>query len=375
MTTNQNPVGVAPTAHTDGNTALASLGIDFNRRNRGRRFSLDLSEATVIQICEAYQTMKRKASPRYSLQGPIGILRDMAEYARIQAETSIPRKTWGGPYMPEDIDDEFWVDFEIYIVNVPGKNGLRRHSSTAETYANGIIKALKWATTYGATPHEMFTEKKFGKYEKAKMALTDDQVSLIYHYDIDGKENRKKIRALAEEMKLTRFSFAQLKKVKDHFVFNCSSGQRISDSKRMTKANFTSTMVYEVTQQKTGNHARVDLRKTAVDLDTVEGILTEYDYTAPAFGMDTNVYNKLLKLLCRAIGGPFNKTISWAYKVGGEVIWESCPIWKAISSHWARRKFATDRAEDGDNMLEIQSQTGHSDMRSLSKYYAPNRKR
>jgi len=276
--------------------------------------------------------------------------------------------------MPEDIDDEFWVDFEIYIVNVPGRNGLRRHSSTAETYANGIIKALKWATTYGAAPHEKFTEKKFGKYEKTKIALTDDQVSLIYHYDIDVKENRKKIRALAKEMKLTRFSFTQLKKVKDHFVFNCSSGQRISDSKRMTKANFTSSMVYEVTQQKTGNHARVDLRKTAVDLDTVEGILAEYDYTAPAFGMDTNVYNKLLKLLCRAIGGPFDKIISWANKVGGEVIWESCPMWKAISSHWARRKFATDRAEDGDNMLEIQKQTGHSDMRSLSKYYAPHRR-
>ena len=375
MTTNQNPVGVAPTTHTEGNTALASLGIDFNRRNRGRRFTLDLSEATVVSICEAYQTMKRKARPRFSMRGPICVLLDMAEYARVQAETSVPQKKWGGPYMPEDIDDEFWVDFELYIINTPGRNGTLRHSSTAETYANSIIAALRWSTTYGATPHEKFAEKNFSKYEKAKIALTDDQISLIYHYDIDGKENRKKIRALAEEIGQTRFSFTQLKKVKDHFVLSCSLGQRISDSKMMTKANFTSTMVYEVTQQKTGNHARVDLRETAIDIDTVEAILTEYDYTAPAFGMNTCVYNRLLKLLCRAIGGPFDKIISWSNKVGDKVVWESCPLWKAISSHWPRRKFATKRAEEGENMLEIQRQTGHSDMRSLSKYYAPNRKR
>jgi len=363
---------------TNQSTAVATNGdisINLNRRNRSRRMTLDLSEATVTQILYAREASRQKSNSRSSLAAAIAIIEELEEAGRHQAETTIlpdgSRAEWAGPYMPGDIDEEFWIDFEVFVCTTPGQYGKQRHSSTCETYANQIIAALRWATTYGAKPAETFTKKKFSKYEKKKVTPSRDMISLMYHYDLDCKENRKRIRELAKEMKMTRFSFTKLKQVRDHFVFGCSNGQRISDSKRITPANFTG-YVYETTQQKTGNHARVDLQKCAIDFDVVREILERYGYYAPAFMMDTGNYNKYLHLLCRAIGGPFNRVIHWGNKTLGNVAEESAPFWKLMTSHVARRTYATMKAEDGKNLLQLMAETGHSDIRNLNKYFAPD---
>lgn len=359
------------TALTQGNAALS---INFNRRNRGRRMTLDLSDATLKRVLEAYQVMIRKTRPRYRITSAIAIIEEMEEFGRRKAEATIredgTRDVWAGPFMPEDVDAEFWAEFEIYYISVPSRIGKQRHSSSAETYANHIIGALRWSAAYGASLSETFSQKKFGKYKKKKVTPTDDMISLIYHYDLDGKENRARIRDLAKEMKISRFSFTQLKKVRDHFVFNCSNGQRISDSKRMTPDNITGT-VYETTQQKTGNQARVDLRECAIDYDVVEEILDKYNHYAPAYMMDTGVYNRYLHLLCRSIGGPFDRVITWGNKILGEVVQESAPFWKRMTSHVARSKYATKQIQKNKTLPQIMSETGHSDVRNMNKYYAP----
>ena len=315
--------------------------------------------------------MHRRSNPTYSLSSAIAIIGELEQASRIEAETSVPRQEWAGPYMPGDIDAEFWVDFEIYMLSTPGKNGQPRKSSTCETYANQIIAALRWSTTYGAKPAETFSKKKFSKYEKKKVTPSRDMISLMYHYDLDCKENRKRIREMAKEMKVSRFSFTKLKQVRDHFVFGCSNGQRISDSKRMTPANFTG-FVYETTQQKTGNHARVDLQKCSIDFDVVHEILERYNYYAPAYMMRTSHYNQYLHLLCRAIGGPFNRIVHWGNKTLGTVVEESMPFWKLMTSHVARRSYATRMAEEGKNILQLMSETGHADIRNLNRYFAPD---
>ena len=290
--TTSNPAVVA-TAYTQGNTALSSFSTI--QRNRGNRFSLDLSSASVVQILQAYEQKQRKAKPKYSIQPAIKFLEDIEESERVAAETTIlpdgSRAEWPGPFQPIDICADFWVAFENFYVNTPGQYGKKRHASGCVTYANQIIAALAWSQAYGVQLDPTFRERNFGRYKKKRITPTHDQISLLYHYNLDVRENRDTIKALAAEMKLTRFSFAALQRVRDHFVLSCSLGQRISDSKRLDPSHFQGN-VYETTQQKTGNHARVDLQACAIDWDVIHEILdvttTTHRHTTWILAITTN---------------------------------------------------------------------------------------
>lgn len=366
-------VGVASTL-INGNTVLSFSSI---QRNRGNRFELDLSNSTVIGILQAYQAKRQKSNPRYSLANAISVIRSIEESERKAAETSLDPNgqpmQWPGPFMPVDICSDFWVAFENYVVNVPGQYGKKRHSSTARSYANSIVAALAWAQAYGAKIDPTFRDIKFGRYEKKKITPSADQISLIYHFDLDSRENRRKVLSMKKEMKVWNCSLANVKKVRDHFVLSCSLGQRISDSKRIDPTNFEGT-VYSTTQQKTGNHARVDIQQCAIDWDVAKEILDKYKWKAPAYGMDTGLFNKILHLLLRVIGGPFNRIITWQYKEGGEIHQESAPVWKLITSHVARRTFITNEIKKGKPLPEVMRESGHSDARNMSIYYAPEHK-
>lgn len=371
MTTSNQAVVAA--AITQGNTALSSFSTI--QRNRGNRFALDLSNATVIQVLQAYEQKQRKSKPNYSMHSVIKLIEDIEEAERIAAESTIlpdgSRAEWPGSFMPIDVCADFWIAFEDYYTNTPGQYGKKRHASGCETYANKLIAALAWGASYGVKLDPTFRERDFGRYKKKKITPTHDQISLLYHYDLDVRENRNTIKALAAEMKLTRFSFAALQRVRDHFVLSCSLGQRISDSKRLDPSHFQGC-VYETTQQKTGNHARVDLQTCAIDWDVVREILERYDHHAPAFGMDTGNYNKFLHLLCRAIGGPFNRVVTWEYKEAGVIHKESALVWKLMTSHVSRRTFITNEIQRGKPMPEIMRESGHSDARNMNTYYTPD---
>lgn len=332
----------------------------FNRRNKAR-LNLDLSNASVVEILQAYQEKQKKKNSRYSLVPAISIIKN------------IEQNEYGCRIEPLDICSEFWIDFEIYYVNTPDKTGRKRHSSSADTYANQIIAALAWSQLYGAKLDPTFREKKFSKYSKKKVTPSLDQISFIYHYDIDVKENRNKIKALAEEMNIRRFSFSMMHRIKDHFVLSCSLGQRISDSKRLEASNIQND-IYETTQQKTGNKAVVNLKDCAIDYDIVLEILRKYNYTAPAYEIDTQVFNRYLQLLCRAIGDSFNKEITWEYKECGVIKRESAPMWKLMTSHVARRTFITNQIIRGKTIPDITRASGHKDPRHIEAYYAPEHK-
>ena len=358
---------------TIGSNAVASTFASI-QRNRGNRFSMDLSDSSVIGICQAYEAKQRKSKPNYDMSPAIRLLEAIEQSEREAAETTIlpdgSRAEWPGPFQPIDICADFWVAFEAFYINTPGQYGKKRHASGCETYANRIIAALAWSQAYGVKLDPTFREKKFGRYQKKRITPTHDQISLIYHYDLSVKENRNTIKALAAEMKLNRFSFAALRKVRDHFVLSCSLGQRISDSKRLDPSHFQGT-IYETTQQKTGNHARVDLQACAIDWDVIHEILERYNYHAPAYDMDTGNYNKFLHLLCRAIGGPFNRIVTWEYKEAGTIFKESAPVWQLMTSHVARRTFITNEIQRGKPMPEIMRESGHSDARNMNTYYVP----
>ena len=71
-----------------GSNAVASAFANI-QRNRGNRFSMDLSDSSVIGICQAYETKQRKSKPNYDMQPAIRLLEAIEQSEREAAETTI----------------------------------------------------------------------------------------------------------------------------------------------------------------------------------------------------------------------------------------------------------------------------------------------
>ena len=101
-----------------------------------------------------------------------------------------------------------------------------------------------------------------------------------------------------------------------------------------------------------------------IDADTY-AILEKYNYQPP-FPSSISGYNKFLKELLQHVG--FKELIKRETKVNGvvEVTYE--PKWKLISSHTARRTFATNNLVRGLKTSEIRRATGHKSESAFEKY-------
>lgn len=345
MTTETN--AVAATAYNQSSFDSSQFA---SFMQKGHRFKLDLAGRSLIGVLEAYETFKQRMSPHFtnlSIRNKIASLQSLLNDQQI---------------MPDDVTDEFYVYFHQFLLS--GSKQVK--PSTIENYFSNIRSALGWASKHNCKVSETFNVYKVENYEKEKVVLSPEQISHIYHYDID--KNHEEISALAKEHNIHRFSFSFLKKVRDHFVLSCNLGQRFSDAKKIEPSMFDDTKtIFKTTQQKTGGKATVYLPKYSITLKIVYEILNKYDYCSP-ITQDISNYNKMLHLLLHAIGGEFNETIVSRNKISGEIVEERVPIWKAVTSHTARRTFASYGLTHGMTIPQIQKCTGHKDLRALSKY-------
>jgi len=60
---------------------------------------------------------------------------------------------------------------------------------------------------------------------------------------------------------------------------------------------------------------------------------------------------------------------------GGKAFEETCPKWQLISSHTARRSFATNAYERGTPAISLMQITGHRTEKSFLKYIKTSKKK
>ena len=98
----------------------------------------------------------------------------------------------------------------------------------------------------------------------------------------------------------------------------------------------------------------------------VRDILKKYNYNLPKPRCIT-YFNKAVKEICKKIG--FNEMILWERTVGTKVVSEMRPKWQMVSSHTARRSFATNMFLQKDiPTYRIMMITGHRSEKSFFKY-------
>ena len=225
--------------------------------------------------------------------------------------------------------------------------------STAKTCCAQLRSALSWAARHNCPIAPSYDFVQLPKYNHDQVALTPDEVSHIYHFDLNTIERRKQY-------------IRNMEKVKDHFVLSCSLGQRFSDMVRIDKSCFDRN-IFSIMQLKTGTKCRIDIDRLAMDANTVYTILDKYGFKAPIQG-DISAYDRYIKQLLQYIGGEFLKDVKRETKVNGAIDTHFIPKHKLVSSHTSRRTFATVNVIRGYTEAEVRRGTGHKTSEAFSKY-------
>lgn len=310
-------------------------------------FALDLSNCSVNECIEKMCEIKMRSHPKIK-----------QNYRMLVKKLEIIEQQYGCTIMPAMISSVFWNYFIAFLAD----QGLK-YSTIGHVKAN-LITVLNWSSKYGVKLNPSYSEVDIPNYIPSKISLTPDEISHIYHFKI-GKEETYNFR-LKKVTKMRKNKIETLENVRDMFVLSCNLGQRYSDMVRISPENFKNG-VFSIVQQKTGNKCHVPINTLSIDSRITFAILEKYNYHAPYTG-DINNYNTYLHQLLYDIGEDFLDEVYIDNKINGIITRETKHRYQLISSHSARRSFATINTLRNIPRNKILRATGHSSEKAFSRY-------
>lgn len=235
-----------------------------------------------------------------------------------------------------------WPDFDRSLYDEIVQYMITKKGYALNTYGRHIkfIKTiLHDAVEKGHNNHHQFIKSFKGVTEASdSVYLTKEELNTFAAYDFA--------------------QWPRWERTRDIFLIGCWTGLRYSDYSRLRKENISGGMI-RITQQKTKQPVIVPLHPVVV------GILEKYNYELPP-AISNQKFNDYLKEAAEKAGlnSPFTKTIT----KGGKPQTTQAPKWTFISSHCARRTFATNAFEAGIPPSLIMSITGHRTESEFMKY-------
>ena len=223
----------------------------------------------------------------------------------------------------DTLDMQFYDEYMDYQLNIKGNshNLFGKRIKTLKTFLND-------ATIRGNNIHLMYKGFKVTVKDSDNIYLTEDEIKRMYKLDLSDNE--------------------KLEEVRDLFVVGCRTGLRYSDLVTIRKENIS----------KEGIKFKVE--KTEAILNTViieetQEILEKYNYELPR--MSSTIFNKYIKEVGE-LAGINEITHKDTYKAG-KPISIRLEKYKRISSHTARRSFATNMHKRGYPNYYIMKITDH----------------
>lgn len=309
---------------------------NYFRQSLENPFVLDLSNASLMELINACIKVKENVSPTYRqhLSCLINNLRLLEGVYRVKI-------------MPVQVTDIFWAMFIGFLQ----ERGLAQ--TTIATLSNQLRSVLRWGSRYNVKISPSFDAVKIPAAKAPKIALTADDVSHIYHFDVD----------LFYAKRRSHFR-ENMKRVRDMFVLSCNLYQRHSDMVRIEPTCFERN-TFTIIQRKTGSRAKVDITRDVIDPKVTLAILERYKYEAPYKG-DINNYNNRLRRLMKDVG--LVEPVRFEEKVHGEMQVDIRPRYELITSHTARRTAVTLAFLRGMNMHNIRKCSGHQSLDMVEAY-------
>jgi integrase len=164
---------------------------------------------------------------------------------------------------------------------------------------------------------------------------------------------------VAELEKLDLSNESRLDRVRDLFLIGCHTGLRFSDCAALRPENFIGNEI-RITQAKTGDPVVIPVH------DVVKKIVSKYNGLLPEAitNQKTNEYLKEIGKKNKCLQNTTSKTIT----KGGQNIARTLQKWERLTTHTARRSFATNYYQDGIPTITIMAITGHKTEKAFMKY-------
>lgn len=237
------------------------------------------------------------------------------------------------------------LDFSEFDANLYDKlvdYMITKKDYSINTYGRTIkfIKTvLRYATDKGYNSKLDFQRSFVGKSEESEsIYLTEKELQLIFEKDLEGN--------------------FRLERVRDLFLVGCWTGLRFSDFTTIRKEDVNGDRI-RLKTQKTKRMVVIPIHPT------VRAILVKYNYQLPP-AISNQKFNEYIREVAEL--AEINETFTKHITKGGKVL--SLPMKKheAVSTHVARRSFATNAYKRGIEPLLIMSITGHKTETEFLKY-------
>ena len=239
----------------------------------------------------------------------------------------------------ENLNRKFWQEYIHYLTMVK-----KYKINTIGSYQKYLIVFLR--------------ECKKAKLWEDKDNLLDD-AKILTENPVDVYLNKNEI---AKIEKLDLSANPRLDKVRDLFLIGLNTGFRVSDWYQVTLENIKVTdkenAYIEITQTKTKTTATTPLRPIVKD------IISKYNNELPI--ISEQKINAYLKELCMMAG--INQKVKTTSTIEGGQQIEFFEKWEQVTTHTARRSFATNMFRDGVAPTIIMKATGHGTEKNFRKY-------
>jgi len=233
----------------------------------------------------------------------------------------------------EDITLDFYADFTAFL------QGLKLSVNTIGHKIQTIKTWLNEATERGINKSQQYKSHRFKAIteETENIYLTNAELEQLYKHEFKSE-------------KLTR--------VRDLFLIGAFTGLRFSDFTSITPDNMHGNTL-RIEQQKTGKHVSIPLHPIALE------IWHKYGETLPK-NISNQKFNDYIKEACKEAG--IDSTEQKGITKGGLRVKRSFKKYELVSSHTARRSFATNLYLGGFPTLSIMQVTGHKTETAFMKY-------
>jgi integrase len=213
-----------------------------------------------------------------------------------------------------------------------------------DNYFAKIIAVLKtflhWAFERDYIKNQTFKKFKATERETEIICLTHEEFMTLYNHPFRSK---------------------RLDRVRDVFVFGCSTGLRFSDLISLKPSNIHGDFIVK-NIQKTKENSMIPLNKYSI------GILKKYQDTVYETlpKVSHQKFNVYLKECCKEIG--MDTSITITRFSGGHRKTTSHPKYELITSHAARKTFATLSLLMGMPERVVRNITGHKKEENFKRY-------
>ena len=231
-----------------------------------------------------------------------------------------------------NIDKLFFNDFVAYLQEL----GLSTNTIWHKTVS--IKAVMKAANEQELTDNTKYTTFKNVSEESQAIALSEKELDLLAKYDFSKSP--------------------RLERTRDLFLIGCWTGLRFSDFTRIKQENIKDNFL-TIQQQKTNEFVTIPLHPVFLS------IWNKYNGVLPA-NISNQKFNDNLKDVCKDAG--LNDRVIKSITKGGKKISTVYEKWELVSSHTARRSFATNLYKSGFPSISIMQITGHKTESSFLKY-------